>query len=70
MGQGRQAKILSPQQAKAALGHFQTTRYPLRDQAMFLLSTKAGLRAKEIALENKASKGGGRTICLRSQTSR
>lgn len=49
MGQGKQAKILSPQQAAAALRHFETTRYPLRDQAMFLLSTKAGLRAKEIA---------------------
>lgn len=49
MGQGKQAKILSPQQAAAALRHFETAHYPLRDQAMFLLSTKAGLRAKEIA---------------------
>lgn len=49
MGQGRQAKILSPKQEAAALRHFETTRQPLRDQALFLLSVKAGLRAKEIA---------------------
>ena len=44
-----QAKILGPQQEAALLRHLETTRYPLRDTAMFLLSVKAGLRAKEIA---------------------
>jgi integrase/recombinase XerD len=31
------------------LHHLETTRYPWRDRVMFLLSLKAGLRAKEIA---------------------
>ena len=45
MGQGRQAKRLSPQQAATALSHFATTRHPLRDHAMCLLATKAGFSA-------------------------
>ena len=49
MAQGRQAKILSDRQIKAVLSHLESTRYPERDQVMFLLSTKAGFRAKEIA---------------------
>ena len=49
MAQGKQAKILSERQIKAVLSHLETTRYPERDQVMFLLSTKAGFRAKEIA---------------------
>jgi len=48
-GQGKQAKILSEAQIRAALGYVQQTRYPLRDRVMILLSVKAGLRAKEIA---------------------
>ena len=47
--QGKQAKIVSPAQEKALLGYVATTRYPARDRVMFLLSMKAGLRAKEIA---------------------
>src|SRR5712691_9587817 len=47
--QGKQAKIVSPAQEKAILGSVATTRYPARDRVMFLLSMKAGLRAKEIA---------------------
>ena len=47
--QGKQAKIFSPAQEKAILGYGATTRYPARDRVMFLLSIKAGLRAKEIA---------------------
>jgi integrase/recombinase XerD len=47
--QGKQAKILSPTQERVILRHLETTRYPWRDQVMFLLSVKAGLRAKEIA---------------------
>ncbi|MGE3539330.1 MAG: tyrosine-type recombinase/integrase [Candidatus Tectimicrobiota bacterium] len=47
--QGKQAKILSAAQERAILGYLATTRYPVRDRVMFLLSIKAGLRAKEIA---------------------
>src|SRR5215831_8485437 len=47
--QGQQAKIVSPTQEQAILGYLVTTRYPARDQVMFLLSMKAGLRAKEMA---------------------
>jgi integrase len=49
MAQGKQAKIITEKQTRAVLAHLETTRYPARDRAMFLLSTKAGLRAKEIA---------------------
>ena len=48
--QGRQAKILSPTQERAILRYLDTTRYPRRDRVLFLLSVKAGLRAKEIAV--------------------
>ena len=47
--QGKQAKILSPTQERIIVRHLETTRYPCRDRVMFLLSIKAGLRAKEIA---------------------
>src|SRR5256714_10985716 len=47
--QGKQAKIVSPTQERAILGFLETTRYPARDRVMFLLSMKAGLRAKEMA---------------------
>ena len=49
MAQGKQAKILSPKQEAAVIRHLDTTRYPERNLAMFLLSVKAGMRAKEIA---------------------
>ncbi len=49
MAQGKQAKILSAKQESAILRHLETMRYPERDRALFLLSIKAGLRAKEIA---------------------
>lgn len=49
-GQGKQAKILSDAQVRAALGHVDSSsRYPERDRVIILLSVKAGLRAKEIA---------------------
>ena len=49
-GQGKQAKVLSDAQVRAALGHVDSSsRYPERDRVMVLLSVKAGLRAKEIA---------------------
>jgi integrase/recombinase XerD len=47
--QGKQAKILTPRQERRVLKHLETTRYPSRDRVTFLLSIKAGLRAKEIA---------------------
>ena len=47
--QGKQAKVLSPVQERAIGAFLETTRYPARDRVMFLLSIKAGLRAKEIA---------------------
>lgn len=50
MSHGKQAKILSEQQARAALSYLEKTRYPERDRVIFLLSAKAGLRAKEISL--------------------
>src|SRR5437868_13048193 len=47
--QGKQAKIVSPTQERAILGYLETTGYPHWDRVMFLLSMKAGLRAKEMA---------------------
>jgi integrase len=49
MPQGKQAKMLTPKQETAVLTYLQTMRYPIRGRVMFLLSIKAGLRAKEIA---------------------
>ena len=49
MPHGKQAKMLTPKQETAVLTYLQTRRYPVRDRVMFLLSLKAGLRAKEIA---------------------
>jgi len=50
MPHGKQAKMLTPKQETSVLTYLQTRRYPARDRVMFLLSIKAGLRAKEIAL--------------------
>jgi integrase len=49
MGLAKQAKILSKNQIDAVLGYLSKTRYPIRNRVIFLLSVKAGLRAKEIA---------------------
>jgi len=49
MGLGKQSKILSNKQIKVMLLHLESTRMPLRNQVIFLLSVKAGLRAKEIS---------------------
>ncbi len=46
---GKQAKIFSQREILQVIHHIKGTRYPLRDQVMFLLSIKAGLRAKEIS---------------------
>lgn len=49
MGLGKQAKVLTKHQQAAMLSFLETTRHPLRNKVIFLLSTRAGLRAKEIA---------------------
>jgi integrase len=49
-GLGKQAKVLSEVQIRASLAAIKTRRYPARDRVMVLLSVRAGLRAKEIAL--------------------
>jgi integrase len=49
MSLGKQAKILSKGQIEAILGYLGKTRHPIRNRAIFFLSLKAGLRAKEIA---------------------
>jgi integrase/recombinase XerD len=45
----KQAKTLSRSQISLITSLLQQTRYPVRNQVIFLLSVKAGLRAKEIA---------------------
>jgi len=47
---GKQAKPLSKGQIEAVLGYLTKTRHPIRNRLIFLLSIKAGLRAREIAL--------------------
>jgi integrase/recombinase XerD len=49
MGLGKQAKTLTKAQVEAALNYLSSSRYPLRNRLILLLSVKAGLRAKEIA---------------------
>lgn len=49
MGLAKQAKILTNKQVEAVYQYLGTTRNGLRNQVIFLLSVKAGLRAKEIA---------------------
>jgi integrase len=46
---GRQAKVISENTYKDLLVFAATTRYPLRNRLLVLLSVKAGLRAGEIA---------------------
>jgi integrase/recombinase XerC len=49
MALGKQAKIIGDKQVRAVLTELDTRRYALRDRVMFLLSSKAGMRAVEIA---------------------
>jgi integrase len=49
MGQTKQAKTITSQTITAMMGYLQTTRQPLRNQLVFLLSVKGGLRAIEIS---------------------
>jgi integrase len=46
---GKQAKLLTKRQLRIALRRVRANRYPERDRAALLLSSKAGLRAGEIA---------------------
>src|SRR4051812_46439702 len=46
---GKQAKILSHADVEQLLAYAAATRHPIRNRAIVLLSTKAGLRAGEIA---------------------
>jgi integrase len=46
---GKQAKILSPLDVADLLTYADCTRHPIRNRVIVLLSTKAGLRASEIA---------------------
>lgn len=45
----KQAKALSAAQIRAVETHLRGTRHPTRNRVIFLLSVRAGLRAKEIA---------------------
>lgn len=49
MGLSRQAKTLSRQQIEAVSSYLLNRRHGLRDQTIFNLSIRSGLRAKEIA---------------------
>jgi integrase/recombinase XerD len=69
MGLAKQAKTLSKGQVEAVLGYLAKTRWPTRNRLIFLLSAKAGLRAKEIAhltwlMTNDSQGEIGRTLCL------
>ncbi len=47
MALGKQARTLSRGQVAAMLAYLSTTRHAKRNRLIFLLSIKAGLRAKE-----------------------
>ena len=49
MGLNKQAKTLTKHQQSALLSFLGNTRHPERNKLIFLLSVRAGLRAKEIA---------------------
>jgi integrase/recombinase XerD len=75
MSLGKQAKTLSKGQVEAVLGYLAKTRHPARNRLIFLLSVKAGLRAKEIArltwwMTNDSQGEIGRTICLQDSASK
>ena len=49
MALGKQAKVLTKPQVDAVTAFLLSRRHGVRDQSVFLLSVRAGLRAKEIA---------------------
>jgi integrase len=72
---GKQAKTMSRGQIEAVLGYLAKTRHPARNRLIFLLSVKAGLRAKEIAgltwwMTNDSQGQIGRSICLQDSASK
>ena len=75
MSLGKQAKTLSKGQVEAVLGYLVKTRWPKRNRVIFLLSAKAGLRAKEIAhltwwMTNDSQGEVGRSMCLLDSASK
>jgi integrase len=75
MGLGKQAKTLSKGQVEAVQGYLAKTRRPVRNRLIFLLSVKAGLRAKEIAgltwwMTNDSQGQIGHAICLQDSASK
>jgi integrase/recombinase XerD len=75
MGLGKQAKTLSKGQIDAMLAYLSTTRHPIRNRLIFLLSVKLGLRAKEIArltwwMVNDSQGQVARTIYLQDSASK
>jgi integrase/recombinase XerD len=75
VGLGKQAKTLSKGQVEAVLGYLAKTRHAARNRVIFLLSVKAGLRAKEIArltwwMTNDSQGEIGRAICLQDSASK
>lgn len=49
MAQGKQAKVLTSAQVQAMLRHLEDGRNADRNKVIFLLTVKAGLRAKEVS---------------------
>jgi integrase/recombinase XerD len=49
MGLGKQSKILTKKQIDIMLMYLASTRQPLRNRVIFLLSVKSGMRSKEIS---------------------
>jgi integrase/recombinase XerD len=75
MSLGKQAKTLSKGQVEAVLGYLAKTRHAVRNRLIFLLSAKAGLRAKEIArltwwMTNDSQGQIGTAICLQDSASK
>jgi integrase/recombinase XerD len=75
MSLGKQAKTLSKGQVEAVLGYLAKTRWPARNRLIFLLSAKAGLRAKEIAhltwwMTNDSQGEVGWSMCLLDSASK
>jgi integrase/recombinase XerD len=71
----KQAKTLSRGQVDAVLAYLAKTRWPKRNKLIFLLSAKAGLRAKEIAhltwwMANDAQGEVGWSMCLLDSASK
>src|SRR5437868_732029 len=71
----RQAKALRKAQIAATLDHIARTRHPSRNRVIFLLSLRAGLRAKEIAnlewgMITDADGGIGQAIRLEDKASK